>query len=426
MVRLSNLKGSGCLRSGGVGRSRLWMFALAALVVPSIAHAQSSNSIAKTAKQALKVGRNAKKLGETNQKDNVIQTGRIDNLFNVMATLGTQMGVKIEVGSDGVIYVKPDGTTPGIAGPQGPSGPQGPAGPQGLQGAKGEPGPAGASGLQGPAGPTGPQGPSGPQGANGPSGPQGSVGPQGPAGPSSWSAIPDKPAFARFAVNERVPASEVGCNGGWGESCDGNLNGLVDRADRASVADSMNFGNLANAPQFVWRSKNERVRIADTGCGADHGDSCDGNWNGYPDLADKVADNSVGTEQIKNDSVYGVDIKDHSIGSADVLSDQIQVRVWGDCSSAGPNAVAFSVNADGSLNCRTNMFSTGMPLTQYVFTSGSEQSLGNHGMCFLTSVGLIDLVSSCLLVPPSHTGGSWKLKRIGLGSTPVCAVTCIG
>ncbi|MCO6431023.1 MAG: collagen-like protein [Deltaproteobacteria bacterium] len=260
--------------------------ALAAMALgPLEAHADT----AATAKKALKIAKVARTKSVTSEKIIDTQTGRIDDLYNGLAALGSNLGVNINVLPNGTITVTPgepgtqgvkgDKGDKGDPGPQGPAGPQGdpgpigaagpagdkgeqgpagPQGPQGLKGATGAAGPQGAKGDTGAAGPqgpkgdngaTGPQGPKGDTGAAGPQGPKGdtgATGPMGPAGPSSWAAIPDKPPFASSAVNGRVRAYDVGCNGSWGTSCDSDFNGRIDNADKASSIKDACWTNRSN------------------------------------------------------------------------------------------------------------------------------------------------------------------------------------
>ena len=177
------------------------------------AEAQSSSN-------ALSIAKSAKKSAKVANSMNTVQTGRIDNLYNGLASLGLSMGARITVDGNGVIHVASDGTTGprGTTGPEGPAGAQGPAGPQGPAGASGATGPQGpagsaasqgATGARGPTGATGPQGNPGINGVNGLNGAPGvtgavgATGPVGPTGPNDWNAIPNKPPlFVAGAGNQ--------------------------------------------------------------------------------------------------------------------------------------------------------------------------------------------------------------------------------
>lgn len=259
-------------------------------------NAESAFAQNSTADVALRTAKNAKRVNKQQSKtldelkgaDKGV-TSRLDGLYNTLLQTLSSLGFIVNVSSDGSIEVQPgSGGAPGQSGATGPQGPkgdtgaQGPAGqpgpvgatgaagpqgatgpagqagssgPTGATGAQGLPGQTGATGAQGPQGATGaqgipgavgatgprgntgvqgPQGSQGATGAQGPQGIQGATGPQGPAGPSSWAAIPDKPAFANDPVNGRVRASRLGCESGYGTSCDNNNNGRIDLADRAS------------------------------------------------------------------------------------------------------------------------------------------------------------------------------------------------
>jgi hypothetical protein len=63
-----------------------------------------------------------------------------------------------------------------------------------------------------------------------------------------WSGITGAPAFATSNVSGRVRAADVGCEGGWGTSCDANTNGRIDIADTAS---SVAWAGITSKPTTI-------------------------------------------------------------------------------------------------------------------------------------------------------------------------------
>ncbi len=72
----------------------------------------------------------------------------------------------------------------------------------------------------------------------------------GAASSVPWTGITGAPAFATNNVTGRVRMYEVGCESGWGSSCDANTNGRVDIADSTTLAANSTLAGGINPSNF--------------------------------------------------------------------------------------------------------------------------------------------------------------------------------
>lgn len=100
------------------------------------------------------------------------------------------------------------------------------------------------------------------------------------------------------------------------------------------------------------------------------------------------------------------------------VPEDLQVRVTGSC---GAGSYAASVNADGSLNCRPTLTTTGAYSVQRNNAGGVSEVVMTSttaSICFVTSVSFEDIDAGgewaeCEVVA---SGGAWRL-RASLGAT---------
>ena len=81
------------------------------------------------------------------------------------------------------------------------------------------------------------------------------------SGSLPWSNLTNLPTYAAAATNGRVRMADVGCAASWGSSCDANSNGQVDYADSAGNADTVDgwhrddirwWYNFSGVPGQIW------------------------------------------------------------------------------------------------------------------------------------------------------------------------------